>query len=161
MSAATGGSPERQNASERKDKARVGSSDDAPIAPEAESQQPPPRPLLQRIQEHSQQNPDAVALTWIIDEQGREGPPLTYGQLWRAVLEVAAHLQDHVKLREGDRALIIYEPSIDFLLILLACMYSGVIGVPQYPPINMERDGPKMLKINENCTPKYVLRRKR
>ena len=156
MSAATGGSPERPNTTERKDKARVTSAEVAPIALEAASQQLPPRALLQRIHEKSQQNPDAIALTWITDEQGREGPPLTYGQLWRAVTEVAAHLQDHVKLREGDRAFIIYEPSIDFLLILLACMYSGVIGVPQYPPINMERDGPKLQKINENCSPKCV-----
>jgi len=37
-------------------------------------------------------------------------------------------------LKKGDRALLVYPPSIDFMLAFFACLRAGIIAVPVYPP---------------------------
>ena len=37
-------------------------------------------------------------------------------------------------LKRGDRALLVYPPSIDFMIAFYACIRAGVIAVPVYPP---------------------------
>ncbi len=45
---------------------------------------------------------------------------------------IAAVLQQR-KL-EGERAILLYQPGIEYLIALLACFYAGVVAVPVYPP---------------------------
>jgi 8-amino-7-oxononanoate synthase len=57
---------------------------------------------------------------------------LTYQELENQVKSLAAYLQTISK--SGDRALLLYPSSLDFIVSFFACLYAGIIAVPAYPP---------------------------
>jgi acyl-CoA synthetase (AMP-forming)/AMP-acid ligase II len=72
-----------------------------------------------------------MAYRFLIDGE-TEGPALTYSQLDEQARAIAHRVLASAK--PGDRALLLYEPGIDFIPALLGCFYAGVIAVPAYPP---------------------------
>src|SRR5205823_11909837 len=60
------------------------------------------------------------------------GPTLTYAELDSRARASAALLQG--VLAPGDRALLLYPPSLEFIPAFFGCLYAGVIAVPTYPP---------------------------
>ncbi|MEM6692975.1 MAG: AMP-binding protein, partial [Planctomycetota bacterium] len=65
-----------------------------------------------------------------------ETPPqtLTYTELWDEICGLAGHLQSRCRIRSGDRVLLIYPPSLEFLIGFFACHAIGAVAVPAYPP---------------------------
>jgi acyl-CoA synthetase (AMP-forming)/AMP-acid ligase II len=57
---------------------------------------------------------------------------LTYQELEQQAQAIAAHLQG--MQMQGQRALLIYPPGLDFIVAFYACLYAGVVAVPAYPP---------------------------
>ncbi|MEB3278828.1 MAG: AMP-binding protein [Lyngbya sp.] len=55
---------------------------------------------------------------------------LSYAALDRQARAIAAQLQG---LR-GQRALLLYPPSLEYISALFGCFYAGVVAVPAYPP---------------------------
>ena len=43
-------------------------------------------------------------------------------------------------LQRGDRAVLVYPPSLDFMIAFLACLKAGVVAVPVFPPNPTRRD---------------------
>ena len=84
-----------------------------------------------------------VAYRFLVDGDEDE-ISLTYGELDRRARAIAAWLQDRVS--EGERALLLYPPGLDFIVGFLGCLYAGVIGVPAYPP-RLHRPDPRIQEI--------------
>ncbi len=61
-----------------------------------------------------------------------EDVPLTFADLDRRARAIAARLQDQAQ--PGDRAILLYQPGLDYIAAYFACLYAGVIAVPAYPP---------------------------
>lgn len=59
----------------------------------------------------------------------------------------------------GDRALLLYPPGVDYVVGFWACLYSGIVAVPAYPPdlMRLERTVPRLVSIVEDCGAKLVL----
>jgi myxalamid-type polyketide synthase MxaB len=57
---------------------------------------------------------------------------LTYQQLEQKAKALAARLQ--LQMTPGERALLLYPSEEEFIIAFFACLYSGVIAVPVYPP---------------------------
>jgi myxalamid-type polyketide synthase MxaB len=57
---------------------------------------------------------------------------LTYQQLEQKAKALAAQLQ--LQMSPGERALLLYPSEEEFIIAFFACLYSGVIAVPVYPP---------------------------
>ena len=75
--------------------------------------------------------PDDTAYTFLLD--GNEDElNITYGELDLKARAIAARLQS--MMNEGDRAALVYEPSIEYIAALVGCFYAGIIAVPVYPP---------------------------
>jgi acyl-CoA synthetase (AMP-forming)/AMP-acid ligase II len=56
------------------------------------------------------------------------------------------------------RALLVYPPSLDFLLAFLACLKAGVVAVPVFPPNPARKDTLLMFsKITDSCGAKFAL----
>lgn len=68
-----------------------------------------------------------------VGDSGREEATLTVGTLATAASAVAAHLQAQ-GLGPGDRVLLAYPPSLDFVVGLVGAMQAGLIPVPVAPP---------------------------
>jgi acyl-CoA synthetase (AMP-forming)/AMP-acid ligase II len=68
-----------------------------------------------------------------VDERGRDEASLTVRQLGDAADRVVESLRGW-GLRPGDRVLLVYPPSLDFIGAFLGCLAAGVLPVPVYPP---------------------------
>ncbi|MDR9404037.1 MAG: thioester reductase domain-containing protein [Halothece sp. Uz-M2-17] len=79
---------------------------------------------------------------------------LTYKQLFTKVLTVAARLQSVTA--PGDRVLLLYSSSIEFVIIFLGCLCANVIAVPAYPPRRNQRLG-RLLAIINDAQPSLIL----
>lgn len=99
--------------------------------------------------------PDKLSYCYIID--GEEGPKFTYSQLLTRAYAVADALKG--KAEPGERALLLYNPGIDFIPAFFGCLLTGVIAIPAYPP-RPERPGHGQAILSRLCqsaSPRVVL----
>ena len=84
--------------------------------------------LLLRRAEHDS---GGRAYTYLIDG-GPAEQAISYGDLLARAYNLAEALAGDA--RPGDRAALLLDPGIDFIVALMACLLTGVVAVPAFPP---------------------------
>lgn len=82
---------------------------------------------------------------------------VTLGELDRKSRAVAAWLQSmHL---EGERAILLYPPGMDYITAFLGCLYAGVVAVPAYPPepSRLDKTLPRIQAIVKDAQAKIAL----
>ena len=79
------------------------------------------------LHDRAQVSGDKIAYRFLVGGD-KEELTLTYGQLHRRALAIAARLKDESK--PGDRALLLYPPGLEFIYAFFGCLCAGVIAVP-------------------------------
>lgn len=75
-----------------------------------------------------------VALTFL-DDFGAESDRLTYKEVKTRAQAVAAGLTSGgYSLKPGDRVLLVYLPSLDFIIAFLGSIMAQLVPVPVFPP---------------------------
>ena len=74
---------------------------------------------------------DDRAYTFLVDGESEEAH-LTYGELDRQARAIGAWLASQGF--QGQRALLLYPPGLEFIAAFFGCHYAGVIAVPAFPP---------------------------
>ncbi|WP_233220119.1 AMP-binding protein, partial [Pleurocapsa sp. CCALA 161] len=87
--------------------------------------------LIDRLHEQASTQPHKKAFTFLADGE-TEIDSLTYQQLNEQAKAIAFILQSHNA--KGQRALLLFQPGLDFITAFLGCLYAGVVAVPVYPP---------------------------
>jgi acyl-CoA synthetase (AMP-forming)/AMP-acid ligase II len=87
--------------------------------------------LAHVLQSHAERQPEKRLYTFL-DERGREADFVTYRTFYDRVRSVAAEIQ--AVTRQGDRALLLFEPGPEYMVTFFACIAAGVVAVPAYPP---------------------------
>ncbi len=87
--------------------------------------------LVELLGNRAEFTPDRTAFTFLPDGTA-PAATLTYQELELRARAVAASLW--AVCRPGDRALLLYNPGLDFITALFGCFYAGVIAVPAAPP---------------------------
>jgi len=103
--------------------------------------------LVDLVQYRARCQPHQVAYTFLRDGEAEE-TRWTYADLDRRTRAIAAQLQAHHL--QGERALLLYPPGLDYLAAFLGCLYAGVVAVPAYPPRN-QRNTPRILAVVEDA----------
>ena len=67
-----------------------------------------------------------------IREDGKVDVSITYGELHQRAMAIAGELQ--TLMAEGDRALLLYPPGLEFIAAFFGCLYAGVAAVPAALP---------------------------
>lgn len=95
------------------------------------------------------EQPDDLVYTFLHDDEGQRSQR-TFAQIDREARAIATRLQQ-LGL-QGQRALLVYDPGIEFTAALVGCIYAGVIAVPAYPPDPMRshRVLPRLQSIATN-----------
>ncbi len=93
----------------------------------------PPRDHFVSILRHWEQARSDNTSFSFTDGDGSE-ESLTYAELWNEVRGLAGYLQGRCGIRPGDRVLLLYPPSLDFVVALFAVFATGAIAVPAFPP---------------------------
>ncbi len=83
--------------------------------------------LRRRVQDHREK----TVFTYLKDGDSQE-TRLTYRELERRALAIAAYLQSH--LAPGERVLLLFPPGIEFPAGFFGCLCAGMVAVPTYLP---------------------------
>lgn len=105
------------------------------------------------LHHHAEQSPDQTAYRFLT-ERGSKSVAISYRELYLSAANVAVHLQK--TCQQGDRVLLMYPPSLDYIVAFLGCLLANVIAVPLYPP----RANQKLMRANgvmENCGATLIL----
>ena len=102
--------------------------------------------------QHAIDRADRTAYVFLHDD-GRE-ETRTFGELARRARAIAAELQ--AVASAGDRAILLYQPSIDFVEAILACFLARVVAVP-VSPLRNARDLPRLMGILQDAGARLVL----
>ncbi|MCP3959128.1 MAG: fatty acyl-AMP ligase [bacterium] len=89
--------------------------------------------VIERFRRHVRSRPEKDLYVFV-DDKGRDQERLTYGRFAAAVDRLAAHLIDDLGLRPGDRVMLVYPPSADFVTAFVGCLAAGLVPVPVAPP---------------------------
>jgi acyl-CoA synthetase (AMP-forming)/AMP-acid ligase II len=101
---------------------------------------------------HATERADRTACVFLHDD-GREDTR-TFGELARRARAIAAELQ--ATTSPGDRAILLFQPSIDFVEAILGCFIARVIAVP-VSPLRNARDLPRLMGILQDAGARLVL----
>lgn len=112
----------------------------------------PRHTILADMRRHAESQGDTTAYTYLKSDQERVS--ITYGELDERAQDIARRMLDSAK--KGDRALLMYQPGIEFVEAFLGCLYAGIIAAPAYPP-RKNRNFDRLVAIGENCKPKLLL----
>ena len=95
-----------------------------------DSHSPPETNFVDRLRYWADQKPDEIA--FYVYDGDEDEIRLTYAELDTAARTIAARLQDLGM--QGQRALLLYPPGLDFVKAFFGCLYAGAVAVPAYPP---------------------------
>ncbi|MCA1453648.1 amino acid adenylation domain-containing protein [Bradyrhizobium sp. BRP22] len=110
--------------------------------------------LVERLRSHAASRPDRVALRFI--EGDDVAGELTFAAFDARIRSVAAVLQQFGA--PGERALILLPSGFNYAIAFYACLYSGVIAVPAYPPEGgARRYAGRLNGILRDATPRFIL----
>jgi acyl-CoA synthetase (AMP-forming)/AMP-acid ligase II len=91
--------------------------------------------LLEALGKWLQSQPEKVLYTFL-DAKGKQLDQVTYATLHQRSEALARYLisPKGLGLARGDRVLLVYPPSLDFIIAFWACLRACLIGVPVFPP---------------------------
>ncbi|MGQ4601412.1 AMP-binding protein [Nocardia sp. R6R-6] len=105
------------------------------------------------LQRRAAGEPNRTAYVFL-DENGVEAAALTYRELHERSMAVAQELVS--RCAPGDRALLVFPQSLDFVVAYFGCLYARVIAVPVNPPRHKKvQDATRA--IAADCRPIAVL----
>ncbi len=97
--------------------------------------------------------PNKVAF-YYTDGETENDQSLTYAELDHAARAVAVRiLESH---QPGTRGLLLYPPTLEFVVGFFGCLYAGCIAVPAYPP-RRSRKGARIQGIAQDCRAQFAL----
>jgi len=113
--------------------------------------------VIATLESHANLNGGKTAFEYLGRQSGGI-QSLTYADLNKRVQHQAQILMNLVD--SGDRAVLLFEPGLDFIVSFFACLKAKIIAVPVSLPFN--RNGfSNILNIMNDCEPKIVLTTKK
>ena len=112
--------------------------------------------LTELLRWRASTSPDKRIYSFLHDGE-TESEYLTFSTLDQQARNIGVWLQEHSK--SGERALLIYPSGLDFIAAFYACLYSGIIAVPVYPPsaTRADRTLQRFYAIVRDAQPNVVL----
>lgn len=97
--------------------------------------------------------PNQTAYTFLVDGEAEE-ISINYHGLDQEARGIAAYLQS--LNAKGERALLLYQPGLEYIVAFFGCLYAGVVAVPAYPP-RFNKPMPRLQAIVADAQAKIAL----
>jgi acyl-CoA synthetase (AMP-forming)/AMP-acid ligase II len=112
--------------------------------------------LVHALESLSSNIPTDIAYTFLPEGEDEE-LNITFRELEMRAKAVAARLQQLA--HKGDRAALVYESSLEYIVALVGCFYAGIVAVPVYPPdpMRIRRTGARLRAILQDSQSNIVL----
>src|SRR5437763_2721874 len=88
--------------------------------------------ILPMFRDMLAETPERPLLTFV-GEKGQDEDTLTVARLAAGAESVVESLREW-GIRPGARVVLVYPPSLDFVVAMVGCLLAGVVPVPVYPP---------------------------
>jgi amino acid adenylation domain-containing protein len=114
--------------------------------------------LVELLRLRAKQQPDDLAYRFLPSGQINGNiEEWTYRGLDLRARTIAAQLQE--ASAEGERALLLYPPGLEFISAFLGCLYAKVVAVPAYPPhpTRLDRTLPRLRAIAQDSGARFIL----
>jgi amino acid adenylation domain-containing protein len=111
-----------------------------------------PAMLPGRLRLWAQRTPGRRAFSFL--DEGEELAHLSFGELDEQARTIAVVLQEH--RMQGERAVLLFPPGLEFLSAFLGCLYAGVVPVPAVPP-QRRRGLARLAAIVADAQPRLAL----
>lgn len=98
--------------------------------------------------------PDANALIFLADGE-KEETPMTYADLAMQSTAFAAGLRQQVD--SGDRVILLFQSSYEFVVAFFGCLRAGVIAVPMPIPSRRISEWIRVENVQKNCAAKMTI----
>ena len=89
--------------------------------------------LLEALDKWMHCQPSKILFSYLNDV-GEISKSLSYADLDHQSSNLAMILRSKYSCKDGDRILLVYPPSLDFIVAFFACLKAGLIAVPTFPP---------------------------
>jgi acyl-CoA synthetase (AMP-forming)/AMP-acid ligase II len=111
--------------------------------------------VVSLLRMRAEQQPYQIAYAFV-PESGPE-QEVTYSELDRQARAIACMLADLDA--QGQPALLLYPPGLDYIAAFFGCLYAGVIAVPTCPPdpLRLDRSLPRLAVVARDAIPSAVL----
>lgn len=112
--------------------------------------------LIHALEDLSAKIPTDIAYTFLPEGEDEE-INITFRELEMRAKAVAACLQKLA--HKGDRAALVYESSLEYIVALVGCFFAGIVAVPVYPPdpMRIRRTGARLRAILQDSQSEIVL----
>ena len=112
--------------------------------------------LVAVMRRRAEEQPEHEAFTFLPDGD-KQGPSMNYGDVDRQARAIASLLQRYGL--EGERALLLYPPGLDFVPAFYGALYAGLIAVTAPMPISarLSRTLPRLEAVVRDAQPKVAL----
>ncbi|KTD41697.1 aminotransferase class I/II-fold pyridoxal phosphate-dependent enzyme [Legionella parisiensis] len=108
--------------------------------------------IVDALQGHVKKYPDCIAIKFLTQKNYET---LTYQELDQQARRLAYILQQHESYYD-ERAVILLPPGLDYVVAFFACLYSGIIAVPVYPPRRNQHKN-RVFSILDDSQAKFVI----
>ncbi len=108
--------------------------------------------LLDLIRQRAAEFPNQIAYQFVTSHGTYDS--LTYAQLDHRATAVAAVLRQ--SSCQGERAVVLLPPGLDYLVAFFGCLYAGVIAVPVYPP-SRNRHSQRLFNIIDDAKVNFFI----
>jgi acyl-CoA synthetase (AMP-forming)/AMP-acid ligase II len=109
--------------------------------------------LIELLQYRANKQSNQTAYTFLKDGETEE-ISISYQELEQRARAIAAYLQS--LNTKGERALLLYQPGLEYIAAFFGCLYAGVIAVPAYPP-RFNKPMPRLQAIVADAQAKVAL----
>lgn len=109
--------------------------------------------LVEVLRYRAATQPHDTAYTFLLNGEEEAGS-LTFAELDTKARTLAVRLLADVA--PGDRALLLYPSSLDYIVGFFGCLYAGIIPVPNYPPKRNKADR-RLQSIAADADPALLL----
>ncbi|MFL7868534.1 MAG: AMP-binding protein, partial [Anaerolineales bacterium] len=109
--------------------------------------------LVELLQWRAKQQPDKLVFRFLSDSES-EIVSITFSELDRQARAIGAWLEDFGAT--GERALLLYPPSLDYIAAFFGCLYAGMTAVPAYPP-RLNRPVPRIQSMVADSQATFAL----
>ena len=117
------------------------------------SPKPEFRNFVEVLRHHARTRPDQSACIFLENGEVESGS-LTFRALDLRARQIGARLRAGVD--PGDRVLLLYPPSLEFIGAFIGCLYAGAVAVPAYPP-RQNRHAGRLQSIVADCSAAVAL----
>jgi acyl-CoA synthetase (AMP-forming)/AMP-acid ligase II len=112
--------------------------------------------LFNILEKHQLHHPDKMAYSFM--DENDEHVERTFGELYQRVITLASLLQQMTQ--PGERIMLMFQPSLDFIEAIIACFAAGVVAVP-IQPLQNKRVITRIQNIKQDAGANIILTNQR